>query len=171
MEWYWPGKSELLRGKPVLVPLFPPQALYGLPWERAQASAFRRWRQLDRSTVRPALLTHTNWSTSIRYGLCCSETDEATDIVSCNLNRHNDFCATHWAGKLWMSLSIFMSKSSSSGDNRIRRFLACDCYSCSQFMIYGVSYASHWLWSIVKWYPLSQTLVVIGTLFYCYWKI
>jgi len=30
-----------------------------------------------------------------------------------------------------MSLSIFMSKSSASGGNRIRSFLACDCFSCS----------------------------------------
>jgi hypothetical protein len=38
-EWYWRGKTEVLGGKPVPVPLCPPQIPHGLTWDRTRASA------------------------------------------------------------------------------------------------------------------------------------
>jgi hypothetical protein len=32
VEWYWEGKTEVLREKPVPVQLFPPQILHGQDW-------------------------------------------------------------------------------------------------------------------------------------------
>jgi hypothetical protein len=37
-EWYWQGKTEVLRDKPALVPLCPPQIPHGLPWDWSRAS-------------------------------------------------------------------------------------------------------------------------------------
>jgi hypothetical protein len=45
VKWQWQGKPEGLGGKPVPVPLCPPQIPHGLPWERTRAAAVRR-RQL-----------------------------------------------------------------------------------------------------------------------------
>lgn len=39
MEWHWQGK---LGEEPVSVPLFPPQILHGLAWNRIRASAGRK---------------------------------------------------------------------------------------------------------------------------------
>jgi hypothetical protein len=39
VEWYWQGKTEVLREKPVPVPLCAAQILRGLTWDRMRASA------------------------------------------------------------------------------------------------------------------------------------
>jgi hypothetical protein len=42
MEWNWQGKTEELGGKPILVPLCPPQIPHGLTRDRTRASHRRR---------------------------------------------------------------------------------------------------------------------------------
>jgi hypothetical protein len=41
VEWNWQGKTEVLREKPVPVPLFPPQIKHGLTRDQTRASAVR----------------------------------------------------------------------------------------------------------------------------------
>jgi hypothetical protein len=41
VEWYWHGKTEGLREKPIPVPRCPLQIPHGLPWARTRASAVR----------------------------------------------------------------------------------------------------------------------------------
>jgi hypothetical protein len=44
VEWYWQGKTEGLREKPVPVPLCPTQIAHELTWKWTRASAVRSWR-------------------------------------------------------------------------------------------------------------------------------
>jgi hypothetical protein len=41
VEWYWQGKTEVMGGKPVTVPLCPPQISHGLTWDGTLVSAVR----------------------------------------------------------------------------------------------------------------------------------
>jgi hypothetical protein len=53
VEWYIDGKTEELGGKPVPVPLCPPQISHRLTWVRTWASAVRGWWLTTWAMVRP----------------------------------------------------------------------------------------------------------------------
>jgi len=50
------GENRILADKPVQVPLFPPQILRGLTWNRTGTSVFRGRRLTDWDTGRTELL-------------------------------------------------------------------------------------------------------------------
>jgi hypothetical protein len=43
VEWYWQGKTKVLRGKPAPLPLCPPEILHGQAWYWIEASKVKDW--------------------------------------------------------------------------------------------------------------------------------
>jgi hypothetical protein len=65
VEWYWEGKIEGLGGKPVPVPVSPPQIPHGLTWARTRASAVR-----SRPLTACAMARPTNPHTTVLRSFC-----------------------------------------------------------------------------------------------------
>jgi hypothetical protein len=77
VEWNWQGKTKVLRGKPVPVPLCPPQIPHGLTRDRTRASAVGGRRRTAWAMARPRL----------RFGsmslFCCPATSDYIVTHTC----------------------------------------------------------------------------------------
>jgi hypothetical protein len=83
VEWYWQGKTEELGGKPVPVPLCPPQIPHGLTQARTRASVVRGRRLTAWAMSRP------EWDVTPHLSsLYCSETDCSLRPSGCRPEPH-----------------------------------------------------------------------------------
>jgi hypothetical protein len=67
VEWYWQGKTEELREKPVPVPLCPPQIPHGLTRARTRASAVWGRRLTTWAMPRPRNVGVLDWDYTAQY--------------------------------------------------------------------------------------------------------
>jgi hypothetical protein len=86
VEWNWEGKTEVLGGKPVPVPLCPPQIAHGLIRDRTRASAMEG-RQLTAWAMARPCTAFTGWILRITESDCvyCA-------VRTVSLYTYNRFC-------------------------------------------------------------------------------
>ena len=67
VEWHWQGRTEVLRYKPVPLPLCPPQISHGLTWDWTRTSAVGDRLLSAWAKARPALYRDNNHNVKLHH--------------------------------------------------------------------------------------------------------
>jgi hypothetical protein len=105
VEWNWQGKAEVLGGKPVSVPLCPPQIPHGRTRNRNRASEVRGQRLTAWAMARP--LRKVTYM-SVHKGVISQKTDILMQYVVRNMWHHITRIVTQMC--VWSAMRHFSSK-------------------------------------------------------------